>query len=219
MKNLLFFFIFLLFASPLLYSEETVPTINQEEVMAQAQELISSRVFLQEFGARKLMPVTANLTKESKEMLYYRNRRLGGLSLLNIAIPSLGSFLAGDPAGAIYSLLGTAAGIGVFMLGFPETVTPAPGSPAYDPANQAPNISDSVVFSMAAGVVIVTLTHVFTIVRANRLATEYNQKLYDGIGLVSYDNGSFNRIKEQFVYNTQTRKPDLIHFNLAVFRF
>lgn len=214
---------FLLLASTCLFAAQK--PAQQDGSLESAQKLINPGALAEKDGIEKLKAASATLSDEEKESLYYQNRKVGALGLLNLALPSLGSWIVGDTAGGVTGIVGAVLG-GAGVIGgaalFASGATVTSSSTSYSYSVNLVNNSPSGLAGMlliAAGVGVFALTEVITIIGAFKYANEYNNRIMSGLGMTSRHDRAYESMKSRYAMTAPAGSPDLIRFELAVFRF
>lgn len=227
MKKLVLVCAALFLAIPLLFSaDKDTSAKSQEDVKTTVQDLISTKVLLQKDGVRQLQTVSANLSAESKNEIFDKNKKVPAIIWLNLVLPSLGSWLVGDTGGALAAVIGGSIGIvvtgvgGVTMLvgvieGTYLTYYNTRG--VYDYSDSA----KAAIAIMIVGLGVFLGTDILSVLGSYNFVEQYNTDLKTGLGITELksDNGAFLKQKRAFVRQNEPAGNDLVHFDLLTYRF
>lgn len=229
MKKLVLVCAALFLAIPLLFSNDgTATEKTREEVKIAVQDLISSKVLLQKDGIQQLQTVSVNLSAESKEDLYYANRKIGAFAWLNLVVPSVGSWIVGDKEGAVAAILGDSIGIIGFIAGYAVLLGSAmSGSYSYYYGMSSSSSTSSTAMVglvvMMAGLGVMIATDFLSVWGTYNFVNKYNSDLQAGLGIdkLSFENTNpaYEKMKAQFAFETAPRVNNLVYFELANVRF
>lgn len=234
MKKLVLVCAALFLAIPLLFSTDgTATEKTREEVKIAVQDLISSKVLLQKDGIQQLQTVSVNLSAESKEDLYYANRKIGAFAWLNLVVPSVGSWIVGDKEGAIAAIVGDSLGIVVFAVGY--GIILSAGLSSYSPNAYSYYTSDTSIASsmgttfivgfvfVVVGALTIVASDLLSVMGTYNFVNKYNSDLQKGLGIdkLSFENTNpaYEKMKAQFAFETAPRVNNLVYFELANVRF
>lgn len=152
---------------------------NQDPRIKEANSIIKKRNFLTPAGITNLLKASTGLSDEDRIMLYQKNEMESLFPLLlNAFLPSVGSWVQGDVAGALTIDICFVGGISVAVIG----ALTDPNKTVVSTGSSVTVYSNSPV--MLAGIIVVIGAVVLDFVFPFTYANYYNEQMRTGLDLI-----------------------------------